>query len=109
MAKAKTTGSANKKQLFDLAEVQSAGLVLRSLNHKIRQNILNLLDANKEVRVTDVYKKLKLEQSLASSYLGMLRRANVVKTRRDGQVIYYSVNYQRLSEIGRAAKMINGK
>jgi DNA-binding transcriptional ArsR family regulator len=70
--------------------------------------MLNFIEEKKETRVTDIYRKLKLEQSLASSYLAMLRRAGVVKTRRDGQVIYYSVDHARLSEVTKGAKMVNG-
>ena len=96
------------KQLVDLEEIKKAAVALRSVNHKTRQNILNLLHDNKEMKVTDIYKKLKLEQSLASAFLGLLRGSGMVKTRRDGQMIYYSVNYEHLSEIGEAVKIING-
>lgn len=105
MSKSKKT--ANIKQLVDLEEIKKAAMALRGVNHKTRQAILNLLHDNKEMKVSDIYKKLKLEQSLTSAFLGRLRSSGVVKTRRDGQVIYYSVNYEHLSEIGKAVKIIN--
>ena len=105
MSKTKTI--AKSKLSINLDETKQASLVLRALNHKTRQAILNFIEEKKETRVTDIYKKLKLEQSLASSYLALLRRAQVVKTRRDGQVIYYSVDHQRLAEVTKGAKMIN--
>lgn len=106
MSKSKKT--VKPKFSINLDETKKATLVLRALNHKTRQAMLNFMEEKKETRVTDIYKKLKLEQSLASSYLGLLRRAGVVKTRRDGQVIYYSVNHQRIAEVTRGAKVING-
>jgi DNA-binding transcriptional ArsR family regulator len=51
---------------------------------------------------------MKLEQSLTSSFLGLLRKAGVVSTRREGQVIFYAVNHKRLAEIERGAKLVIG-
>jgi len=36
---------------------------------------------------------------VASQHLAILRRANVVKTERDGKFIYYSLNKERIAEI----------
>lgn len=105
---AKSKPAQVKKLTLNLDEIKKASLVLRALNHKTRQRMLELINEKKEIRVTDIYKKLKLEQSLASAYLALLRKAGVVKTRRDGQVILYSVNHQRLSEVGSGAKLVNG-
>ena len=108
MAKSKPTNPGTSKQIFNLEEIAKAALVLRSLNHKTRQSILNLLDSNAEMKVSDIYKKMKLEQSLTSSFLGLLRKAGVVTTRREGQVIFYAVNHKRLAEIERGAKLVIG-
>jgi len=51
--------------------------------------------------VTDIYIKLRLEQSVASQHLALLRRAGIVVTSRDGKFIYYSVDVSRLDEISR--------
>ena len=44
--------------------------------------------------VTDIYVKLRLEQSVASQHLAILRKAGVVQTERDGKFIFYSLGYQ---------------
>ncbi|HNA42223.1 MAG TPA: ArsR family transcriptional regulator, partial [Saprospiraceae bacterium] len=51
--------------------------------------------------VTDIYIKLRLEQSVASQHLAILRRAGVVITDRNGKFIYYSIDKERLSQISR--------
>lgn len=79
--------------------VKSATMTLRSINHKLRQQILKLLDENKRMKVTDIYVKLRLEQSVASQHLAILRRANVVLTERIGKEIFYSLNHARLIQI----------
>ncbi len=83
----------------DFVNLKKAAMILRALNHKLRQQIVKLVDENKKLTVTEIYIKLRLEQSVASQHLAILRRAGIVKTTRDGKFIYYSVNASRIDEI----------
>jgi DNA-binding transcriptional ArsR family regulator len=83
----------------DLLNVKKAAIILRAINHKLRQQILRLLDENKRLTVTEVYIRLRLEQSVASQHLAILRRAGFVKTERDGKFIFYMVNTDRLGTV----------
>src|SRR4051812_8323633 len=85
----------------DLHNVKKAALVLRAINHKLRQQILKLIDEHGRMTVTEIYVKLRLEQSVASQHLAILRKAGFVKTERDGKFIYYSVNNERLEELNK--------
>ncbi|GAB4251300.1 MAG: metalloregulator ArsR/SmtB family transcription factor [Saprospiraceae bacterium] len=84
---------------LDYSELRKAVLVLRAINHKLRQRMINLLEENGSMTVTDIYVKLRLEQSVASQHLAILRRAGVVVTQRQGKYIYYSLNKDRLEQI----------
>jgi len=86
---------------LDYAELRKAVLVLRAINHKLRQKIIDLLKNNESLAVTDIYVKLRLEQSVTSQHLAILRRAGVVSTSRNGKFIYYSLDHNRLAQIGR--------
>ncbi len=86
---------------LDYAELRKAVLVLRAVNHKLRQRIIDLLEENESMTVTDIYIKLRLEQSVASQHLAILRRAGVVNTERQGKFINYSLNKERLEQISR--------
>ncbi len=86
---------------LDYSELRKAVLVLRAVNHKLRQSIIDLLEENQRMTVTDIYIKLRLEQSVASQHLAILRRAGVVATDRQGKFIYYSLDKDRLSQISR--------
>ena len=86
---------------LDYSELRKAVLVLRAVNHKLRQRIIDLLEENQKMTVTDIYIKLRLEQSVASQHLAILRRAGVVATDRQGKFIYYSLDTDRLSQISR--------
>src|ERR1700677_2583531 len=89
---------------MDYVAVKNAAMTLRSINHKLRQQILKLLDENKRMKVTDIYVKLRLEQSVASQHLAILRRANIVITERDGKFIHYALNHSRIAAV---AKFVN--
>jgi DNA-binding transcriptional ArsR family regulator len=84
---------------IDLHNLKKAALVLRAVNHKLRQQILKLIDEHGKVTVTELYVKMRLEQSVASQHLAILRKAGFVKTDRDGKFIYYSVNTNRMDEV----------
>ena len=86
---------------LDYAELRKAVLVLRAVNHKLRQRIIDLLEESDSMTVTDIYIKLRLEQSVASQHLAILRRAGVVNTERQGKFINYSLNRDRLAQISR--------
>jgi DNA-binding transcriptional ArsR family regulator len=84
---------------IDLLSVKKAALVLRAVNHKLRQQILKLIDEHGKITVTELYIKLRLEQSVASQHLAILRKAGFVNTIRDGKFIYYSINITRIQEL----------
>ncbi len=79
--------------------LKKAALVLRALNHKLRQQMLTLIETEDKITVTEIYVRMRLEQSVASQHLAILRRAGIVSTQRDGKFIYYTVNYKRIDQI----------
>ena len=83
----------------NLLNIKKAALVLRAINHKLRQQILKQIDEHTRITVTELYVKLRLEQSVASQHLAILRRAGFVNTTREGKFIYYSVNHDRLKQV----------
>jgi DNA-binding transcriptional ArsR family regulator len=91
----------------DFLNLKKAAMILRALNHKLRQQIVKLIDENKRLTVTEIYVRLRLEQSVASQHLAILRRAGVVKTDRDGKFIYYSVNNSRVAYIMKCVEDLN--
>ena len=84
---------------IEVIQLKKAALILRAINHKLRQQILKLVHQHGKMTVTEIYVKLRLEQSVASQHLAILRKAGYVNTVRDGKFIYYSVNYERLEQV----------
>ena len=79
--------------------IKKASLVLRSLNHKLRQQIIKLINEKDKLTVTEIYVRLRLEQSVASQHLAILRKAGIVATKREGKFIYYTLNLKRIEAI----------
>ena len=84
---------------LDYHNLKKAALVLRSLNHKLRQQIIKFISEEKKLTVTEIYVKLRLEQSVASQHLAILRLAGIVTTEREGKFIYYTINKKRVEDI----------
>jgi DNA-binding transcriptional ArsR family regulator len=73
--------------------LKAAKMKVRALNHPLRQKMLSLIkDGRNRMNVTDIYVKLRIEQSVASQHLAILRNQGLVSTKRDGKTIWYSVD-----------------
>jgi DNA-binding transcriptional ArsR family regulator len=87
------------KPLVSVKEVRAASRVLRAVNHQLRRDILSLLDRKKEMTVSQIWGALKIEQSVCSSHLGILRREGIVGVRQVHKSRYYYLDRARLQEI----------
>jgi len=90
-------------------EIETQGLrkgamVFRAINHNLRRQMLELIHQSARMTVTEIYIKLRLEQSVVSQHLAILRKAGFVQTERQGKFIFYAVNYERIKQIHRTAR-----
>ena len=94
--------------LIDYYRIKKAALVLRALNHKLRQQIIKIIHENEKLTVTEIYIRLRLEQSVASQHLAILRKAGIVNTTRDKKFIYYTINNKRVDAVEQFVKDLVG-
>ncbi|HOP21432.1 MAG TPA: metalloregulator ArsR/SmtB family transcription factor [Gammaproteobacteria bacterium] len=91
-----------QKSYEDLKEHASkAARMLKTLSSESRLMILCALEV-REYSVTELHQQIGLSQSALSQHLATLRREGMVKTRRESQVIYYSLaqsNTTRIIEV----------
>ena len=74
--------------------------ILKTISNMRRLQILNELADGREKSVSELEKVVPdLSQSALSQHLGRLRRANIVKTRRESQSIFYSVQSAQVLKI----------
>jgi len=73
-------------------------MILKALANNNRLKILILLNEH-ELNVGQLEKMVDLSQSALSQHLAVLRKYNIVKTRRVAQTIYYSLDNSLVKEI----------
>lgn len=69
--------------------------ILKMIGHPQRLSILYTL-CQKPSSVKDLQDQLKMPQSVLSQHLGLLRRANIVKRKKEGTLAIYSIGQKRL-------------
>lgn len=89
----------NTQIVLDYGKLRRAALTLRALNHPLRKTMLTMMEDKRKITVTEIYEAMKLEQSVASQHLAIMRKAEVVSTKREGKFIFYSVNTKRIEEV----------
>ncbi len=81
--------------MFDINDMQEnakqAADTLKALSHESRLLILCLLSQG-EMSVGDLLKYSNLSQSAFSQHLAVLRKEGLVKTRKEAQSVYYTIN-----------------
>ncbi|MBU6274337.1 MAG: ArsR family transcriptional regulator [Bacteroidetes bacterium] len=79
------------RQLKEL-DLEKAYNLCHAMNHPLRYGIVQLLDQNKELTVTQIYFKLRISQSIASQHLAVLRQSGIVSSRKEGKQVFYVLN-----------------
>ena len=81
---------------IDNDQLQVTSDILRALAHPLRMKILEFIDKNKTINVNKIYNTLKIEQSITSQHLKILRASGLVHTHREGKFIHYTIDYPKL-------------
>jgi DNA-binding transcriptional ArsR family regulator len=76
---------------------QAASLLSSMANPKRLLVLCNLLEG--ELSVGELANRVELSQSALSQHLGKMRALSLVKTRREGQTIYYSLASKEVGAI----------
>lgn len=82
--------------------LQKSSEILRALAHPLRMQILEFIDTHKTINVNKIYNTLKLEQSITSQHLRILRVAGIVITEREGKFIHYTIDYPKIAHVVKA-------
>ncbi|TGE32911.1 ArsR family transcriptional regulator [Desulfosporosinus sp. Sb-LF] len=87
-------------QLITLDRAYSLAELFKTLGDPTRIRIMDAL-AKSEFCVCDLAELLGLSQSATSHQLRVLRNSDLVKYRREGKMVYYSVHDSHVSELYR--------
>ncbi len=82
----------NEDKVIDLSEL------FKIFGDSTRVKIINVL-INKELCVNDIAEEINVSQSAVSHQLRLLKQSKLVKYRKDGQTIYYSLADNHVEKI----------
>ena len=88
-----------KIEKIDLDKLDNAASTIKAIAHPMRIAIIQMLFANKKMNVTEIYKKLKIEQASASHHLSILKNRHLLESRRAGKKTFYSLNEATLINV----------
>ncbi|WP_030670601.1 ArsR/SmtB family transcription factor [Streptomyces sp. NRRL B-1347] len=77
----------------------------KTLGHPVRIRVLELLSM-REHAVAEMLPEVGVEPAHLSQQLAVLRRANLVVTRKEGSTVYYSLTSPHVAELLRVARTI---
>lgn len=77
----------------------------KTLGHPARIRVLELL-SEREHAVAEMLPEVGIEAAHLSQQLAVLRRANLVVTRKEGSTVYYSLTSPYIAELLRVARTI---
>ncbi|MDX3383869.1 ArsR/SmtB family transcription factor [Streptomyces niveiscabiei] len=77
----------------------------KTLGHPARIRVLELL-SEREHSVAEMLPEVGIEPAHLSQQLAVLRRANLVVTRKEGSTVHYSLTDPRIAELLRVAREI---
>ncbi len=80
------------------SDILSKSVILKAIGNAKRLEILHHIN-KEELSVGTLEEIVGLSQSALSQHLAVLRKAKVVKTRRNAQTIYYSIDNALVKQI----------
>lgn len=90
---------AKLKTRIDSKKLEKAAYVLKAVAHPTRICIIDLLDQQYELTVSEISELVKCEQSLLSHHLTNMRDKGILSVRRDGKNMYYSLTDKTITNI----------
>jgi DNA-binding transcriptional ArsR family regulator len=75
--------------------VETTARMLKCLGHPLRLRILDLLEREDELTVSEVQEALQLEQAVCSQHLNLMRDKGILARRKEGVHVYYRLGDPR--------------
>lgn len=82
--------------------VSKAWTIAHAITHPLRLRIMDYIHSQGVTNVNNIYHALKIEQSITSQHLRILREADIVDFERDGKFVHYKLNYDLVEKASNA-------
>ncbi|HWK41548.1 MAG TPA: metalloregulator ArsR/SmtB family transcription factor [Croceibacterium sp.] len=93
---------------FTDSELEAATDVLKALAHDVRLKLMRTLLENGEKSVGELEALTGVGQPGLSQQLAILRKAELVQTRRDAKLVFYSLSPEKLTGTARLLCALSG-
>ncbi|MDD3877650.1 MAG: metalloregulator ArsR/SmtB family transcription factor [Bacteroidales bacterium] len=87
------------KTELDIRKLEEIAGKLRAIAHPMRIAIIELLQDNPKLNVTQIYETLKIEQAGASHHLNLLKNKGVLGSKREGKNTFYYLKSNAINQI----------
>lgn len=84
---------------LDIEKLEGVANMLKAIAHPMRIAILNLLDEQEKLTVSEIHQSLGIEQSSTSHHLGILKDKGILISKRDGKNTYYSLKHENFAKV----------
>lgn len=89
----------NEKTRLDIELLETTARMLKCLGHPLRLQILDVLELNGELTVSEVQEMLDIEQASCSQHLSLMRDKGILARRKDGVHVYYRLGDSRALKV----------
>jgi ArsR family transcriptional regulator, virulence genes transcriptional regulator len=79
--------------------LEKAAGMLKAIAHPVRISIVQYLEDGKKRTVTEIHKKLGIEQATASHHLVILKDRGVLSAKREGKNTWYYLKHPNLRNV----------
>lgn len=79
--------------------IRKLASLYHAIDHPLRLAIMQLVHAHESMSVMEISDKMKLDKETVSQHLGILRRAEIMRSVPRSRFRYYSLNYEILKRL----------
>jgi DNA-binding transcriptional ArsR family regulator len=87
-----------EKALIEWEKVEEAAEILKCVAHPLRIRIIELLES-REMAVGELQERLGVSQSLTSQQLTQMKARGILKSRKNGNQVYYCVDRPEVIQV----------
>lgn len=84
---------------LDARVVNTTARMLKCLGHPLRLQILDVLDREGELTVSEIQEALGMEQATCSQHLNLMRDKGILSRRKEGVHVHYSLGDPRALKV----------
>lgn len=88
----------SRSSLLEWEKIQKAADILRTVAHPLRLRIIEFLQSQ-ELSVGEIQDLLGVSQSLTSQQLSLMKAKGILKSRKNGNMVYYGIERPEVVQV----------